>query len=404
MLDPRVWTEAAADTASTATTWSDSGLAAATTYHYRVTGRNAAGPGTPGAEASGTTRPQAALSATATYPLSARAWPLATAPATHSWAAHDAAVKLDVVGQGAGGGNWYRVLRFGAGASGPYWLPAAAVTVTGATTDVPEAPGVPGEPAPPAATHDTVTLTWTAPSTGGTVTGYRLWRQTGEEAFTVLGADLAANVLSHTDRTVAAATAYQYRVQALSAAGAGVRTAAVSVTTAATPRAPGAPTALSAAPGDDSRMVLTWTAPADAGTQPITGYRIERAVAAATLNWTVVAADTASTATTWSDSGPAAATTHHYRVSARNSVGTGAPSAAAAGRTRPQAALLATATYPLTAHQWPSAMAPTSHTWAAHDAAGQAGRGGAGGRRRRLVPGAALRPGGGGPYGCRRRP
>ena len=103
-----------ADTGTTDTTWSDSGLAAATTYHYRVTGRNAAGPGMPSAVAAGTTRPQLTLRAAATYPLTAHAWPLAAAPVTHSWAAYDAALQLEVLAQGAGGGGWYRVLRPGA--------------------------------------------------------------------------------------------------------------------------------------------------------------------------------------------------------------------------------------------------------------------------------------------------
>ena len=155
-MNPRVWTDAAADTASTATTWSDSGLAAATTHHYRVTGRNAAGPGVPSAEAAGLTRPQLTLLATATYPLTAHRWPVATAPTSHTWTAHDAAVQLEVLAQGAGGGGWYRVLRRGE-SGGPFWLPAASVTVTGATTALPQAPGVPGVFSTPAATHDTVT-------------------------------------------------------------------------------------------------------------------------------------------------------------------------------------------------------------------------------------------------------
>ena len=379
---PRDWTDAVVDIAGPATTWSDSGLDAATVYRYRVTARSAAGLGTVSEETAGTTRPQAALRAAASYPVTARAWPLATAPATHSWAAHDAAVQLDVAGQGAGGGNWYRVLRFGAGAAGPYWLPAASVTVTGATTDVPEAPGVPGEPAPPTATHAAVTLSWTAPATGGPVTGYRLWRQAGEEDFAVLGADLAADVLSHTDTTVAASTAYQYRVQALSAAGAGVRTAAVGATTAETPRKPGVPTDLAAAPGPDSRMVLSWEAPVDPGTEAISGYRIERAADAATLDWRAAEANTGTTDLTWSDSGLDGGTRYHYRVSARNSVGTGDPSDDTEGTTRPQAALRATATYPLTAHRWPAATAPTSHTWETHDAMASldvAGQGAGGG-------------------------
>ena len=186
-------TEVRADSGTPDVTWADSGLDAATVYHYQVTGRNAAGLGTPAAEAPGTTRPQVSLSATATYPVTAHAWPAATAPVSHTWDTHDAAVKLDLTAQG--GGGWYRVLRFGHADSGPYWLPATAVTVSGATTALAQAPGVPGDLPPPTATHDTVTLTWTAPTTGGTVTGYRLWRQTGEGDFAILGSDLAADVL-----------------------------------------------------------------------------------------------------------------------------------------------------------------------------------------------------------------
>ncbi len=364
---PRVWTEVVADTGTTDTTWSDSGLAAATTYHYRVTGRNAAGPGMPSAVAAGTTRPQLTLRAAATYPLTAHAWPLAAAPVTHSWAAYDAALQLEVLAQGAGGGGWYRVLRPGAD-GGPFWLPAGAVALTGAAADLPQAPGIPGDFRPPAATHDTVTLTWTAPAAGGTVTGYRLWRQTGEEAFAVLGTDLAADTLTHTDTTVVAATAYQYRVQALATAGAGVRNAAVAVTTAEPPRVPWEPTGLEAAPGADSQMQLTWEAPADAGTQPIGGYRVERSADVWPRAWTDAAADTGTADTTWRDGGLAPATTYHYRVSARTRAGTGLPSGETPGTTRPQAALSAAATYPLTAHRWPAATAPTSHTWSAHDA------------------------------------
>ena len=265
---------------------------------------------------------------------------------------------------------------------GPYWLPAAAVTVAGGTAAVPQAPGTPGTPTA-TGTDTRVTLTWTAPANGGTVTGYRLWRRSGEEtAFTVLGEDLASTVLTHADTTVATGTAYAYRVQALAAAGAGPRSAAVTVT-AVTTRVPGMATGLTAAPAADHQMQLTWTAPADAGLPSLDGYRIERSADATPRVWTVVAADTGSTATTWSDSGLAADTVHHYRVAARNTAGPGSPSATAQGRTRPQAALKAGATYPLTAHRWPAAEAPATHTWTAHDASvsldiGAQGAGGGG--------------------------
>ena len=257
----------------------------------------------------------------------------------------------------------------GQGASGPYWLPSSAGTVTGGTTAVPQAPGLPGDLVA-AATHDTATLTWTAPTTGGPVTGYRLWRQSGEAAFSVQADALAADALSHTDTTVSASTAYQYRLQAVSAAGPGLRTAAVGVTTAETPRGPGQVTDLTAAPTAESQMSLSWTAPTDPGTQPLTGYQVARAPDAEPRVWTTVVTDTGTTDLTWHDRGLPASTVYHYRVSARSNVGGGTASAAASGTTRPQLTLLATATYPLTAHQWPAATAPVTHTWSAHAASG----------------------------------
>ena len=264
----RVWTEVVADTGNTDLTWSDSGLAAATTYHYQVSARNNVGPGQPSAAAAGETRPQVTLLATASYPVTAHQGPAATAAVTHTWSAHDATVKLDLVAQAAGG-SWWRVLRFGQSASGPYWLPASAVTVTGSTTDVPAAPG--------------------------------------------------------------------------------------------------AATDLTAGPGPDSQMQLGWTAPT---TGPVpTGYRIERSADVNPRLWTEVVADSGTPDTTWADSGLAAATVYHYRVTGRQAAELGNPTGAAAGTTRPQVSLSASASYPVTAHAWPATPAPVTHTWAAHDAA-----------------------------------
>ncbi len=364
--DPLVWTDVEANTGDTDVTWNDSDLTAATVYHYRVTARSAVGLGTVSAVVETQTRPQATLKTTATYPVQAHAWPATEAPVTHTWDRHDATVQLDVAGQVAGTSGWWRVLRFGASASGPYWVSAAAVTVTGATTHVPEAPGLPTA-LTATATHDSVTLTWSAPTTGGTVTGYRLWHQTGTETWTVLFEGLLATAVSYTDSFLTAETTYQYRLQALSAAGAGTRTAAVSATTDAV-QVPDAPTALAAVPGADSQMVLTWTMPMETGTHAISGYRIERAVDATMLVWADAEANTGNTDLAWSDSDLAADTLYHYRVRAVSAAGEGASSAVAEGRTRSQMVLKATATYPVQAHARPATEASITHTWAAHDA------------------------------------
>ena len=82
------------------------------------------------------------------------------------------------------------------------------------------------------ASHDSITLTWTAPATG-TVTGYRVLRGTEADSLTTL-AEESGN--QHTDSTVTAETTYHYAVLALSQDGNGVQSTTVSTTTPAEPR------------------------------------------------------------------------------------------------------------------------------------------------------------------------
>ena len=92
------------------------------------------------------------------------------------------------------------------------------------------------------------------------------------------------------------------------------------------PVVPDAPTALMAEPDGTTRIDLSWTAPEDNGGRAIEGYRIEVS-ADGGMNWTDLAADTASTATMYSHtSGLSSGDTRHYRVSAVNSIGPGNPS------------------------------------------------------------------------------
>ena len=574
----RVWTVVAADTGSAETTWDEDGtLAADRAYHYRVRACNSAGASPASAEAAGRTRPRLRLDQPVRYPLTARAEPRADAAATATFARFLPERTFDLTGATGATDGWQRILSFHAARSEPLWVPMAAGSVQGVPEDLVQVPGAPaGFTATLAANHE-VGLAWRAPASGAAVTGYRLWRQEDDGAWTRLGTDPAATAATHTDSTVTVGHAYRYRLQALSAEGAGVAgeapalavmatatapetvrnlqataaatglqlswqpaatgglpaayrvawqastaTAAESVTVAGTghaltdlrpgteytvrvtarnqegeaaaasltvstldaapgtptevsvavagngaaatwqapatggyatgyevqgkartaawpadttaravrshaltnltfdgdydlrvravntegrsawvavpftagPERPGAVQDLAVAPGADSRLQLSWQAPADHSV--VTGYRIERAVAADPLVWTEAAPDTGSTDTVWSDSGLAAATTHHYRVTARSAAGLGTVSG---GGGRPDAA----AGEP----QGDRRVSAEGACRPADDGAGdphlggvrRLGETGCGGPgcRRELVPGAALR-------GARRRP
>ena len=165
--------------------------------------------------------------------------------------------------------HWYRLLRFGQADGGPYWVPALAVATAGATPHLPEPPEPPRRLTVPGVNHESVLLRWQAPRSGGTVTGYRLWRRTGATGpFTRLGTDLAATVRQHADATVREATDYAYRVQALAeVAGAGPRTEAVRVSVPANPHPLATPGGLQALQTGAGTLQLRWAAVAGA-----TGY------------------------------------------------------------------------------------------------------------------------------------
>ena len=113
-------------------------------------------------------------------------------------------------------------------------------------------------------------------------------------------------------------------------------TVALSITESS---APGAPTGLTARANGRTQIGLSWTAPANDGGAAITDYKIEvcaQATAAecdTDAEWSELDSATVSTATTYAHTGLTLGTTRHYRVSAVNSVGTGAASAVASATT-----------------------------------------------------------------------
>jgi hypothetical protein len=94
---------------------------------------------------------------------------------------------------------------------------------------------------------------------------------------------------------------------------------------------PGIPTSLSASAVSSTQIGLSWSAPAYDGNGTITGYQIERKVAAGFF--ATLVADTGDTDTTYEDTGLTAETLYAYRVSAINAIGTSSASTEASATT-----------------------------------------------------------------------
>lgn len=157
-------------------------------------------------------------------------------------------------------------------------------------------------------------LSWTAPSNGGAaITNYKVYRGLAPGSETLL--TTLGNVTSFDDAPVTNDTTYYYQVSAVNAIGEGLKSNEVELT----PRfaaAPSAPQRLKAT-GKKGGVLLTWSAPKDSGTAPVTAYRIYRGTTPATKTLLTTTGNT----TRYNDTAAQAGTTYYYQVTAVNSVG-----------------------------------------------------------------------------------
>ncbi len=183
---------------------------------------------------------------------------------------------------------------------------------------------VPGAPTIGTATpgNQSATVTWSAPSTNGgnAITGYTV---TAADSTTPANGGQTckwtSGLLTCTLTGLTNGDTYQFTVTATNALGTG---AASSPSTPVIPAAvPGAPTIGTATRGNASAKV-TWTAPTDNGS-PITGYVITPYRGSSSQTAVSVGAVSSTTVP-----GLVNGDTYTFTVTARNSVGLGAPSAA----------------------------------------------------------------------------
>lgn len=168
-----------------------------------------------------------------------------------------------------------------------------------------------------------VTVRWTAPgATGGSaITGYVVTPYIGTAAQTavnVTGTGTSTNVTGLTN-----GTAYTFKVAAVNVMGTGAQSAASASTTPF--GVPGAPTGVSAVPGNQS-LYLTWAAPASNGGSAITGYTVTRFANGVSQGTTSAGTNTNLTVNSLVNG-----TTYTFTVTATNARGTSAASVASTG-------------------------------------------------------------------------
>ncbi len=190
-----------------------------------------------------------------------------------------------------------------------------------------------------AVSHDAVSLAWDDPADAA-ITGYQVLRRSrdgdayrdgrGAWEFVAVVADTASSATSYTDTSVTARTRYVYRVKAINPAGLGARSSYANVETPDAPAAqtaPGAPTGLRASSVSYDAVSLAWD---DAGDTTIGGYEVLRRSrdgdaygdGRGAAEFVAVVADTASPATSYTDTTVTAHTRYVYRVVAANAAGT----------------------------------------------------------------------------------
>ena len=342
------WTVLVENTASKSTTYAHENLMPETTRYYRVSAINSVGPGASSNIASATTDPPTAPDA----PTSLTATASGRTIINLSWTAPSDDGGADISGYRIevspnGSSKWmdvvantdskirmyahenlepdttlhYRVSAINSVGTG------SASSTSSATTDARTAPDAPASLIAVASGRTIINLVWTPPSDNGgsIITGYRIEASGNGTSFWMdLKSNTGSNSTTYAHENLPPGTIQFYRVSAINSIDTGVSSNIASATTDA-PTAPDAPTSLTANASGRTIINLSWKAPSNNGGAIISGYKIEVSPDGSS-GWTDLESNTKSTSTTYAHENLEPETTHHYQVSAVNSVGSGTPS------------------------------------------------------------------------------
>ncbi len=212
-----------------------------------------------------------------------------------------------------------------------YYFTVEAMNATGNSIPSSEAsamPGiVPGAPTGLTATgqNGSVALSWTAPGNLGTpaLTGYQVFQGTspgGEDYSTVVASPTGT---SATISGLTNGTTYYFTVEAVNATGNGIPSTEASAQPGIVPDAP---TGLTASPGGNQHVLLSWTAPGNTGSSGLRGYDVYEGTSPGGESSTPVNGGTLVPGTTYTATGLTNGNTYYFTVKAVNQTGPGAAS------------------------------------------------------------------------------
>lgn len=318
--------------------YSDTGLASATGYTYRVRAISIGGVSAYSNEASATTQtaaPAAPTNLTATTFTTTSigvSWTASVGATTYTLerSLHNAGVWTTVVTQ-AGTSTTdvgltpatsydYRVKATNAGGDSP--LSSIASATTFQQPPPPQPPNAPSNLAASAVSTTQINLTWVDNSTNETSFELQRLPSTAVPPDFVTIATLAQNVTSYSDTGLTSSTTYTYRIRATNAAGASAYSNQAVATTQTA--APAAPANLTAIPQSTTSIALSWLSSVTA-----TSYTLERSPHSAGT-FVVIATQAG---LTFTDTALTPNTSYDYRVKATNAGGSSPYSSIASATT-----------------------------------------------------------------------
>src|SRR2546426_73745 len=245
------WSTIASNSGSTATTYSDTGLAAGTAYTYRVSAINSVGTGSPSNSASATT-----LAVAPSPPMGLAATAVSSSQINLSWTAPNnggSAITGYKIERSADGGSTWSTLVANTGITGTtysdtglartttYTYRVSAINSVGtsspsntasATTSVVSSP--PSGLAATAASSSQINLSWAAPADNGgsAITGYKIESSTNSgSTWSVLVSNTGSTGTAYSDTGLSPSTTYSYRVSAINSVGTSTPSNTASATT-----------------------------------------------------------------------------------------------------------------------------------------------------------------------------